>query len=103
MRLMFQSTLAICCIFSAVWAYQVNYKTRSVNKEIRILNHKISSVLTRIDLLEAEWAFLNRPKRLAKLADKNFMTLRLVPITKGHFESIETFNSNAENQGSDGE
>ena len=91
MRMIIQSILFIFCVLSAVWAYQVNYETRSVEKENRIINGKINSMLTRIDLLEAEWAYLNRPKRLTKLVDQNFMSLRLVPITKKHLVDSESF------------
>ena len=90
MRMIILSMLSFFCILSAIWAYQVNYQTRSVKRDIQVLNDKIVSVLTRIDLLEAEWAFLNRPKRLAKLVDENFETLRLVPITKDHFQNSVT-------------
>ena len=87
MRMIILSVLSVLCILSAIWAYQVNYQTRSVKKDIQLLNDKIVAILNRIDLLEAEWAFLNRPKRLAKLVDDNFETLRLVPITKDHFQN----------------
>ncbi|MDG2355597.1 MAG: cell division protein FtsL [Paracoccaceae bacterium] len=90
MRMIILSVLSFLCILSAIWAYQVNYQTRSVKKDIQVLNDKIVSILNRIDLLEAEWAFLNRPKRLAKLVDDNFETLRLVPITKDHFQNSPT-------------
>ena len=91
MRVIIQSTLIFFCILSALWAYQVNYQTRSIKNEIKNLDAQISSVLIRIDLLAAEWAFLNRPKRLAKLVDENFVTLRLVPITQEHFQEPGTF------------
>ncbi|PQM57209.1 MAG: cell division protein FtsL [Rhodobacteraceae bacterium] len=90
MRMIILSVLSVLCILSAIWAYQVNYQTRSVKKDIQLLNDKIVAILNRIDLLEAEWAFLNRPKRLAKLVDDNFETLRLVPITKDHFQNSLT-------------
>ncbi len=90
MRVIVLPLLGLFCMLSAIWAYQVNYQTRSVKSEIKDLNHKIVSVSNRIDLLEAEWAFLNRPKRLAKLVDENFEALRLVPITKDHFQNSLT-------------
>ena len=102
MRLIIQSSLFILCVLSAVWAYQVNYDARSIEREIKDLNSQVNSVSIRIDLLEAEWAFLNRPKRLAKLVDKNFSTLRLVPITKEHFKVPGELYSNTEKQ-KDGE
>ena len=94
MRLMIRSVLLVFCILSAVWAYQVNHDARSIKREIKDLEVEIKTVLNRIDLLEAEWAFLNRPKRLAVLVDKNFDALQLVPITKNHFQDSATFNFN---------
>ena len=94
MRAMIRSVLLVFCILSAVWAYQVNYEARSIKREIKDLEFEIKTVLNRIDLLEAEWAFLNRPKRLAVLVDTNFDALQLVPITKNHFRDSETFNFN---------
>ncbi len=87
---MFQLMLFISCLLSAVWAYQVNYEARAIKREIQDLDNKIQSVKNRINLLEAEWAFLNRPKRLARLVDENFSTLRLVPITRDHFKDSIT-------------
>ncbi len=92
MRVMIRSLLLLFCILSAVWAYQVNYEARSIKREIEDLEFEIKTVLNRIDLLEAEWAFLNRPKRIASLVDKNFDTLQLVPITKSHFYNYDSFN-----------
>ena len=94
MRVVIRSILLVFCILSAVWAYQVNYEARSVKREIENLELETKTVLNRIDLLEAEWAFLNRPKRLALLVDKNFEALQLVPITKNHFHDSTTFNFN---------
>ena len=91
---MIRSVLLIFCILSAVWAYQVNYETRSIKREIEDMEFEIKTALNRIDLLEAEWAFLNRPKRLASLVDKNFDALKLVPITKNQFHDSTTFNFN---------
>ena len=93
MRLIGRSALLFLCILSAVWAYKVNYETRSIKREIQDLEYEIKIVLNRIDLLKAEWAFLNRPKRLASLVDENFGALKLVPITKEHFYDYSNFNS----------
>ena len=36
-------------------------------------------------VLRAEWAYLNRPERLIRLAEANFETLGLVPVRADHY------------------
>ena len=67
----------------AIWAYGQNHQTQVVNTELRQLRNQISELNQSIDVYQAEWAYLNRPERLIRLADLNFETLRLVPI-EGH-------------------
>ena len=38
-----------------------------------------------IAMLNAEWAYLNRPDRLRLLAEEYFDELQLMPMTAGHF------------------
>ena len=91
MRLALLAISFALCIISAVWAYQMNYDTRAKKKQIVNINKKISYTLNRIELLKAEWAFLNSPDRLSKLVDENFKVLGLIPITKNKiFEDIKT-------------
>lgn len=90
MRLVLLVISFALCIISAVWAYQMNYDTRAKKKQIVNINKKISYTLNRIELLKAEWAFLNSPDRLSKLVDQNFKVLGLIPITKNKiFEDIK--------------
>ncbi|MFL2802417.1 MAG: hypothetical protein ACJ0DD_06610 [Paracoccaceae bacterium] len=74
----------------------MNYETRSKKKQIIEINTKINFTLNRIELLRAEWAFLNSPERLSKLVDENFLSLNLIPISKKNIfydiENIKNFN-----------
>ena len=78
MRIVLLTSLFILCVISTIWAYQMNYETRAKKKQILEVTKKINFTLNRIELLRAEWAFLNSPERLSKLVDENF--LNLLPI-----------------------
>ena len=69
----------------------MNYETRAKKKEILEITKKINFTLNRIELLKAEWAFLNSPDRLSKLVDENFLNLNLIPISKKNiFHDVKT-------------
>ena len=99
MRIILISILFIFCVISAIWAYQMNYETRYKKKQIVEINKKIKFTLDRIELLNAEWAFLNSPERLLKLADENFSKLNLIPLSKNNIKySINHINNSNEIQ-----
>ena len=90
MRIVLLTSLFILCVISTIWAYQMNYETRAKKKQILEVTKKINFTLTRIELLRAEWAFLNSPERLSKLVDENF--------PKGFYMlSNQEYSSNLEN------
>lgn len=64
----------------ATWAYKVNYATRDAERRVATLEHEIASEAEKIEVLRAEWAYLNRPERLLRLADANFDVLGLSPV-----------------------
>lgn len=64
----------------AFWAYQENYRTQAALRDVRDLHDQIGLAHSRINMLNAEWAYLNRPDRLRDLADINFERLGLLPL-----------------------
>ena len=74
----------------------MNYENRAKKKQLIEINRKINFTLNRIELLRAEWAYLNSPERLSKLVDENFLSLNLIPISKKNIfydiETIKNFN-----------
>ncbi|MEP1520285.1 MULTISPECIES: cell division protein FtsL [Ascidiaceihabitans] len=73
----------------AFWAYRENYATQQSLAETDQLRKEIRASHARLAVLRAEWAYLNRPDRLRELADINFDSLGLLPITPDQFGMID--------------
>lgn len=89
MRGLFYVLAALAVIGLAFWAYQENYKTQSAIAEVRALHGEIGAAHERLGMLRAEWAYLNRPDRLADLADLNFNRLGLLPLMPDAFGAVD--------------
>ncbi|MEM8740967.1 MAG: cell division protein FtsL [Pseudomonadota bacterium] len=70
------------------WAYNVNYDTQEARKRVQTLQADIARERARTAMLRAEWAWLNRPDRLAALVAEHNETLLLMPLDPGHFADI---------------
>jgi len=73
----------------AFWAYQENYQTQESIREARQLHREIGAAHARIRMLNAEWAYLNRPDRLRELAELNFDRLALIPLAPANFGRVD--------------
>ena len=89
MRSLFLIVTACIVMALAVWAYRQNYETQAKLRDVRELRNEIAILRERASVLRAEWAYLNRPERLADLADMNFVRLGLLPLRPGHFGHID--------------
>lgn len=89
MRSLFLIVTACIVMVLAVWAYRQNYETQAKLRDVRDLRSEIAELRERASVLRAEWAYLNRPERLADLADMNFDRLGLLPLRPGHFGHID--------------
>jgi hypothetical protein len=89
MRVMIGLFLGVMVLGLAFWAYQENYRTREALADVRQVQREIGDLHEQLTVLRAEWAFLNRPERLRKLAALNFERLGLLPMTPEHFGRLD--------------
>jgi hypothetical protein len=75
---------------SAFWAYRVNYDAKAALGRIAELRREIVAEREALVVLEAEWAWLNRPQRLSRLVETHREALGLAPMRGAHFVDLET-------------
>ena len=89
MKNLFLGCLVLSVMGLAFWAYTENYATKGSLDKIAQLNKDIGLAHSRLRVLNAEWAYLNRPERLLQLVNANFDDLRLLQLTSDHFVRLE--------------
>lgn len=97
MKSVFYVISALAVMALAVWAYRQNYETQASLRDVKELRSEIADLRERAGVLRAEWAYLNRPERLADLADLNFDSLGLLPLRPDHFGEIDKITYPVEN------
>ena len=89
MRSFLYIVTAMAVVGLAFWAYHENYKTQEALSETAKLHRDIGALRARVAVLNAEWAYLNRPDRLRDLADLNFERLQLLPLRSEQFGRVD--------------
>ncbi|MBC7138124.1 MAG: cell division protein FtsL [Defluviimonas sp.] len=85
MRSLFYVLTALVVMALAFWAYRENYRTQAKLTEIDRLQSEIGHLRESLNVLKAEWAYLNRPDRLRELTEINFDRLQLLPLRAAQF------------------
>jgi cell division protein FtsL len=67
----------VCVVALATGLYLVKYSVQDVQREADSLKRELAKEQESLHLLNAEWAYLNRPERLRELADRH---LELAPM-----------------------
>ena len=88
MRNLFFLAASLAVMGLAFWAYRENYRTQQSQRVVRGLQNEIGALREALSVQRAEWAYLNRPERLAELADLNFDRLNLLPLDPGQFGEV---------------
>jgi len=89
MRSLIHVLTALAVIGLAFWAYRENYRTQEALAEAERLQSGIAEARQRLRMLNAEWAYLNRPDRLMDLVDLNYERLGLMPLQPYQFGRID--------------
>ncbi|QDC10343.1 cell division protein FtsL [Oceanicola sp. D3] len=89
MRGFFYVISALAVMGLAFWAYHENYQTQKAQKDMAKLRGEIRALYDTRAMLRAEWAYLNRPERLAELAELNFTRLGLLPFGAEQFGRVD--------------
>lgn len=86
----FLSVLAALAVMAlAFWAYRENYATQAALDDVERLERRIAETREALSVLNAEWAYLNRPDRLRDLAEMNFDRLGLMPLLPEQFGAVD--------------
>jgi hypothetical protein len=85
MRFVLHLSLAGLVVLCATWAYRVNYATQEAMNRVADLEAEIVREREALAVLEAEWAYLNRPDRLRQLALAHSALLGLEELTPDQF------------------
>ena len=73
---------------SAFWTYRVNYEAKAALSRIDVLREAIATEREALVVLRAEWAYLNAPHRLARLAATHAAVLGLAPLDGAQFVAL---------------
>ena len=99
MKNLFLGCLVVMVMALAFWGYTENYTTKNTLDNITQLNQDIGLANSRLRVLRAEWAYLNRPERLLQLVNANFPDLKLLELTSDHFARLEKIPYSAQDLG----
>ncbi len=88
-----------CFAALSMGLYLVKYTVQDVQRDVASLKQNLGEEKESLHLLNAEWAYLNRPDRLQKLADRH---LDMVPLDSRQIEEISVLPAAATVRDDDG-
>lgn len=88
MKVVLYLSASVMVVVCATWAYRVNYATQEALGRVADLRGEIASEREAIAVLNAEWDYLNRPDRLARLVAANRQALGLEELAPAQFGEV---------------
>lgn len=73
-----------CFAASSMGLYLVKYSVQNIQRDVAEVKTELAAERESLHLLNAEWAYLNRPERLQQLAERH---LDLVPLDSRRIEN----------------
>lgn len=74
-----------CLAIGAFGLYMVKFSVQNLQREVAQMEQQLAAEKESLHLLNAEWAYLNRPERLRTLAEQH---LELVPLDSRRIENV---------------
>ncbi|MBC8410779.1 MAG: hypothetical protein H8E12_18985 [Rhodobacteraceae bacterium] len=90
MRLIFYSFSLILVMSLAYLANLESVKTKATMHSANLLRTEVDELKEELNILNAEWALLNRPDRLTDLVKWLYRELKVMPISIKNFKSIKS-------------
>ncbi len=90
MRLILYSFSLILVMSLAYLANLESVKTKATMHNANLLRTEVDELKEELNILNAEWALLNRPDRLTDLVKWHYRELKLMPISIKNFKSIKS-------------
>ena len=70
---------------AAFGLYMVKFSVQNLQRDVRVMEQELAAEKESLHLLNAEWAYLNRPERLRQLSERH---LDLVPLDSRRIENV---------------
>ena len=61
--------------------FEIKYKVQSLTQDIHSVNQQIQKEKNEINLLKTEWAYLNTPERLSKIA-REYLNMKPISVAQ---------------------
>ena len=74
-----------CFAVGAFGLYMVKFSVQNLQRDVTVAEQKLAGEKESLHLLNAEWAYLNRPERLRALSERH---LNLVPLDSRRIENV---------------
>lgn len=76
----------VCFAIAAYALYMVKFSVQNLQRDVAQTSAQLAQEKESLHLLNAEWAYLNRPDRLRRLSDSH---LTMVPLDSKRMENMD--------------